>query len=74
MSTHISIHTNSGDVKVTAHSVRTSGAPLQIRVTDDGATVAEVCIYTESQEYTDALIAAINGVPCPIADAAEAAE
>lgn len=70
MSTHLSVHTHSGNAKVTAYSVRTSGAPLQIQVTDDGALVAEFCIYTNNQGYTDALIAAINGAPCPVVEAA----
>lgn len=48
----------------------TTGAPLQIRVAEGGMTIAEFCIYTNNQGYTDALINAINGVPCPAMEAA----
>lgn len=61
----ISSTVNVHDVKVIrAHSHRSLGAPLSLHVPDSGGGVGytEITFFTDDQNYTDALIAAINKV------------
>lgn len=59
----ISSTVNVHDVKtIRASSTRTMGAPLRLTLADARGNDAEITIFTNDQNYTDALIAAINKV------------
>lgn len=62
MNNELMIHIGEGNrAKITARSTRTTGAPLIIDI-ECGNTRTEITIFTEDQDQTDVLIAAINGV------------
>lgn len=67
MSVECNFHFDSRTPRIEASSYRTMGAPLRIKIGDEGSVV----IFIGDQAYTDALIKAINGVPAPVREQVE---